>query len=36
MITYGSQIRALYGRIFPRVFGADVVGYQPTTGHADR
>ena len=32
VITYGSQIRALYGRIFPRVFGPDVVGYQPTTG----
>ncbi len=30
MITYGSQIRALYGRIFPRVFGPDVVGNEPT------
>ena len=34
IITYGSQIRALYGRIFPRVFGPDAVGYEPTTGQA--
>ncbi len=32
MITYGSQIRALYGRVFPRVFGPDAIGYEPTTG----
>ena len=32
MITYGSQIRALYGRIFPRVFGPEAIGYEPTTG----
>ena len=32
MITYGSQVRALYGRFFPAVFGPDVVGYAPTTG----
>ncbi len=32
IITYGSQIRALYGRIFPRVFGPEVVGNAPTTG----
>lgn len=32
MITYGSQIRALYGRVFPGVFGPDEIGYQPTTG----
>lgn len=32
IITYGSQIRALYGRIFPRVFGPDAIGYEPTTG----
>ncbi len=32
VITYGSQIRALYGRIFPRVFGAGIVGYSPTVG----
>ncbi len=32
MITYGSQIRALYGRVFPRVFGPDQIGYEPTTG----
>ena len=29
-ITYGSQIRALYGRAFPRAFGADSVGYRET------
>ncbi|MBV9831597.1 MAG: hypothetical protein JOZ82_08355, partial [Marmoricola sp.] len=32
MITYGSQVRALYGRFFPAVFGPHVVGYEPTTG----
>ncbi|HET7734677.1 MAG TPA: hypothetical protein VFK52_01775 [Nocardioidaceae bacterium] len=32
VITYGSQIRALYGRVFPRVFGAAAVGYAATTG----
>ncbi len=32
IITYGSQIRALYGRVFPRVFGPDEIGYRPTTG----
>ena len=31
VITYGSQLRALYGRVFPRVVGPDVVGYAPTT-----
>lgn len=30
VITYGSQIRALYGRIFPAVFGPDQIGYEPT------
>lgn len=30
VITYGSQIRALYGRVFPRVFGADDIGYNRT------
>ncbi len=30
IITYGSQIRALYGRVFPRVFGPEDVGYEPT------
>jgi hypothetical protein len=34
IVTYGSQVRALYGRFFPRVFGPDVVGYEPTTGPA--
>jgi hypothetical protein len=32
VITYGSQIRALYGRIFPRVFGPEIVGYRATDG----
>jgi hypothetical protein len=32
LITYGSQIRALYGRVFPRVFGPDDVGYLVTGG----
>jgi hypothetical protein len=32
LVTYGSQIRGLYGRVFPRVFGPDDVGYQPTEG----
>jgi hypothetical protein len=40
VITYGSQIRALYGRIFPAVFGPGQIGYHPTPGptslmHAD-
>jgi len=32
VITYGSQIRTLYGRIFPAVFGPDQLGYVPTIG----
>src|SRR4051812_3111340 len=32
VVTYGSQIRALYGRIFPRVFGPAYVGNAPTSG----
>jgi hypothetical protein len=31
VITYGCQIRAWYGRIFPAVFGPEAVGYQRTT-----
>lgn len=32
VITYGSQIRAFYGRVFPQVFGPDPIGYVPTPG----
>jgi hypothetical protein len=32
VITYGSQIRALYGRVFPGVFGPEDIGYTATTG----
>ncbi|HSV39041.1 MAG TPA: hypothetical protein VLI04_09795 [Nocardioidaceae bacterium] len=34
IITYGSQIRGLYGRVFPRVFGAEAIGYTVTTDRA--
>ncbi|MCW2786901.1 MAG: hypothetical protein JWP74_3418 [Marmoricola sp.] len=34
VITYGSQIRALYGRVFPAVAGPDAIGYVPTPGPA--
>ncbi len=34
MLTYGSQIRALYGRVFPAVFGPDAIGYFPSAGPA--
>lgn len=34
LITYGSQVRGLYGRIFPRIFGPADVGYAATTGPA--
>ena len=31
IITYGSQVRALYGRVFPRVAGPGPIGYRPST-----
>ncbi|MBC9225737.1 hypothetical protein GL325_05325 [Aeromicrobium sp. 636] len=34
LLTYGSQIRALYGRVFPAAAGPDALGYVPTTGPA--
>ncbi|MFL6106720.1 MAG: hypothetical protein ACJ72L_07135 [Marmoricola sp.] len=34
LVTYGSQIRMLYGRIFPAVFGPDAIGYDATTGRS--
>ncbi len=34
VITFGSQIRALYGRVFPRVFGHQEIGYVRTPGPA--
>lgn len=32
LLTYGSQIRAIYGRVFPAAAGPDQLGYLPTTG----
>jgi hypothetical protein len=32
LVTYGSQVRGLYGRVFPRVFGPQAIPYQPTVG----
>lgn len=31
MITYGSQLRTLYGRLFPGVLGPQIIGYTPMT-----
>ena len=35
VITYGSQLRALYGRVFPRVLGHAALGYRRTTTPPD-
>ena len=32
LVTYGSQVRGLYGRVFPAVFGPDAIPYAATTG----
>lgn len=32
LLTYGSQIRALYGRVFPAAAGPRALGYVPTVG----
>lgn len=32
LVTYGSQVRGLYGRVFPSVFGPDTIPYAATTG----
>ncbi len=34
LVTYGSQVRALYGRVFPSVVGSRQLGYVPTDGAA--
>lgn len=34
LVTYGSQIRALYGRTFPRAAGPEAIGSVPTRGPA--
>lgn len=35
IVTYGSQIRAWYGRIFPAVFGPQAIGVTATDGPAN-
>ncbi len=32
LVTYGSQIRTIYGRVFPRAAGPQEFGYTATTG----
>ncbi|SKB04281.1 hypothetical protein [Aeromicrobium choanae] len=32
LLTYGSQVRAIYGRVFPAAAGPDALGYVPTSG----
>ena len=32
LLTYGSQVRAIYGRVFPAAAGPSALGYVPTQG----
>ncbi len=32
LLTYGSQVRGIYGRVFPAAAGAKALGYVPTPG----
>ncbi|MGA8248154.1 MAG: hypothetical protein WB797_14720, partial [Nocardioides sp.] len=32
LLTFGSQVRGIYGRVFPRVYGPEAIPYRPTNG----